>query len=162
LSHAELELLVAERTEALRKLSQRLLTVQDEERRKVARDLHDSTGQLLAAIKISVSLLEGKVGSNADASGLLKDISSLADQALQDIRTTSHLLHPPLLDEAGFASAAMWYVEGFAKRCGIEAALDFAPLHRNRPVPSSTGKSDERAPSLAEPKSHDPTAAHTG
>ena len=125
LSHAELELLVAERTEALRKLSQRLLTVQDEERRKVARDLHDSTGQLLAAIKISISLLEQKVGSNGDASGLLKDISSLADQALQDIRTTSHLLHPPMLDEAGFASAATWYVESFAKRSGIEAALDF-------------------------------------
>jgi len=126
LSQAELEFLVSERTEALRKLSQRLLTVQDEERRKVARDLHDSTGQTLAAIKISVALLEQKVGSNADASCLLKDISSLADQALQDIRTTSHLLHPPLLDEAGFASAATWYVEGFAKRSGIEAALDFA------------------------------------
>jgi len=125
MSRAQLESLLLQRTIALRKLSQRLLKVQDEERRKVARDLHDATGQTLAALKMAVAILECKLQQNEDPSGLLSDIGILADQALKEIRTTSYLLHPPLLDEVGFTAAAQWYVEGFAERSGIEASLDF-------------------------------------
>jgi signal transduction histidine kinase len=125
LSHAQLELLVLQRTIALQNLSQRLLKVQDEERRRVARDLHDSTGQTLTALKMSLTVLEEKLEQNQCTSGVLSEIAALADQALQEIRTTSYLLHPPLLDEAGFTSAAQWYVDGFAQRSGIKVKFDF-------------------------------------
>src|SRR3954465_15847909 len=109
-----------ERTVALQNLSQQLLKVQDDERRRVARDLHDSTGQTLAALKMNLVVLEGKLPPDQYTAGLLSEIEALADQALQEIRTTSYLLHPPLLDVAGFSSAAQWYVEGFAKRSGLK------------------------------------------
>ena len=126
-SHSQLELLVLERTAALQTLSQRLLRVQDEERRRVARDLHDSTGQTLTALKLSVALLRQRLENDERTRKELSDIALLADQALQEIRTTSYLLHPPLLDEAGFASAARWYVEGFAQRSGVKVRADFSP-----------------------------------
>ena len=135
LSHAQLESLVVQRTIALQNLTQRLLKVQDEERRRVARDLHDSTGQTLTALKMSLADLARRIQEDQSTSGVLCDLAALADQALQEIRTTSYLLHPPLLDEAGFAAAAQWYVEAFAKRSGIKANLDFAteldrlPIH---------------------------------
>src|SRR5581483_1524440 len=125
-SCSDLELLVQERTVALRDLSQRLLRVQDEERRRVARDLHDSAGQTLTALKISVALLQQKLSANKRACEEFSQIGRLADEALQEIRTTSYLLHPPMLDEAGFTSAAQWYVAGFAKRSGIKVQVDFA------------------------------------
>src|ERR1700682_6222478 len=103
-SCSQLELLVHERTAALQNLSQRLLRVQDEERRRVARDLHDSTGQTLTALKISITLLQRKLGNDKRIEDELSEIEHLTDSALQEIRTTSYLLHPPLLDEAGFAS----------------------------------------------------------
>ena len=74
----------------------------------MARDLHDSTGQTLTALKISVALLRQRLENDERTRKELSDIALLADQALQEIRTTSYLLHPPLLDEAGFASAARW------------------------------------------------------
>lgn len=123
-SNSKLELLVLQRTEALQTLSQRLLRVQDEERRRVARELHDSTGQTLAALKISVAILQRKLEDDPRACEELSDIARLADHALQEIRTTSFLLHPPLLDEVGFTSAARWYVEGFAQRSGMQVRLD--------------------------------------
>jgi signal transduction histidine kinase len=122
-SHSQLESPVLQ----LQKLSQRLLKVQDEERRRVARDLHDSTGQTLTALKISVALLRRRLDNDERIREELSEIALLADQALQEIRTTSYLLHPPMLDEAGFTSAAKWYVEGFAKRSGMKVRLDFAP-----------------------------------
>jgi two-component system NarL family sensor kinase len=125
-SRAQLESLLVERTTALEKLTQRLLRLQDEERRRIARNLHDVTGQTLAALKMAVSDLEHRVQSDSCASNVLSDIEALAEQALQEIRTTSYLLHPPLLDEVGFSAAAEWYVEGFAKRSGINAKLDLA------------------------------------
>jgi signal transduction histidine kinase len=120
-------LLVLERTEALQRLSQRLLRVQDEERRKVARDLHDSTGQTLTALKISVALLQKRLDNGERIREELSGVALLADAALQEIRTTSYLLHPPMLDEAGFTCAAQWYIEGFARRSGMKVRLDFAP-----------------------------------
>jgi two-component system NarL family sensor kinase len=126
LAHSELETLVLERTAELQKLSQRLVKVQDEERRKVARDLHDSTGQTLAALRISVSFLQASCIVDPATLTIVSDIARLADQAIEEIRTTSYLLHPPLLDEVGFACAAEWYVEGFAKRSGISIRADIA------------------------------------
>jgi signal transduction histidine kinase len=93
----------------------------------VARDLHDSTGQTLTALKISVALLRQKLDNDERIREELSEITLLADQALQEIRTTSYLLHPPLLDEAGFCSAARWYVEGFAQRSGVKVRTNFMP-----------------------------------
>ena len=102
-----------------RNLSARLLTMQDEERRKFARELHDSVGQHLAAIKMAVSLLTRKLPDDA----IVKDCLKLADDAISETRTISHLLHPPLLDEAGLNSAMRWFVDGFASRSGIVVNL---------------------------------------
>src|ERR1700678_3471686 len=125
LSRAQLESLLVQRTTDLQKLSQQLLKVQDEERRRVARDLHDHTGQTLAALKMAAASLEYKLQRGEGTADVLCDISALADQALKEIRTTSYLLHPPMLDEVGFTAAAQWYVQGFGERSGIEASLDF-------------------------------------
>jgi hypothetical protein len=137
-SRSQLELLVLERTESLRNLSQRLLRVQDEERRRVARDLHDSSGQTLTALKLSVGLLQKMLAKDKRISEELTGIALLADEALQEIRTTSYLLHPPMLDEAGFTSAAQWYVEGFARRSGMKVRIDFAPEVERLPSPIET------------------------
>jgi PAS domain S-box-containing protein len=112
--------------EALQGLSARLLRVQDEERRRVARDLHDSTGQTLAALKMTVANLESLVRHIPQAPPLIQELNILANDAIKDIRTTSHLLHPPLLDEVGFRSAAQWYVDELAKRSGVNAELELA------------------------------------
>ncbi|HTC61766.1 MAG TPA: PAS domain-containing protein [Candidatus Saccharimonadales bacterium] len=117
-----------ETEEQLRELSGRLLRLQDEERRRIARELHDSTGQTLSALKMSLSLLERLVENIPRGKALLEDLNMLADSAIQEVRTTSHLLHPPMLDEVGFSSAARWYLEGFAKRSGINASIDFGDL----------------------------------
>jgi two-component system NarL family sensor kinase len=134
LSRAQLESIILERTEELQNLSQRLLRVQDDERRKLARDLHDSTGQTLAALKISISFLEEKCKQDPSTLSLVCDVAALADQAIEEIRTTSYLLHPPLLDEVGFPSAAEWYIEGFAKRSGINVTLDLATAGERLPM----------------------------
>jgi len=119
-AHDALESLVEQRTAALRRLSARLLRVQDEERRRIARELHDSLGQYLTAAKINLDVLARTSGNGA----YLREAQQLIDRAISDTRTLSHLLHPPLLDEAGFTSAARWYVEGFGKRSGIRTALE--------------------------------------
>src|ERR1700733_7065518 len=107
----------------LRELSLSVLHIQDEERRRVARDLHDTVGQTLTGLKISLSALEDAVARSPQTGDLLTELNGLADQALQEIRTTSYLLHPPLLDEAGFAAAASWYVDGFNKRSPVQVKL---------------------------------------
>jgi signal transduction histidine kinase len=127
-SYAKLETTVSQRTATLRNLSQRLLRLQDEERRRIARDLHDSTGQVLTALKISLAVFQQKFGDLPSIKQGLTDIIGLTDQALQEIRTMSYLLHPPTLDHSGFISAARWYVNGVAERSGIEAELDL-PEH---------------------------------
>ncbi len=130
-AQSELEKLILERAAELQTLSQRLLEVQDQERRKIARDLHDSTGQTLTALKISVSFLQSRMQSSCKGDPgslvLISEIAQLADQAIEEIRTMAYLLHPPLLDEVGFVCAAEWYIEGFAKRSGINVKTDIAP-----------------------------------
>jgi len=133
LEHQELESLVAARTAELQKLSQRLLKVQDEERRRFARDLHDSTGQTLAALKMSILLLQQSCKGDLPKLALISEVEALADQALEEIRTMSYLLHPPLLDEVGFACAAEWYIEGFSKRSGINVKAEIAALPARLP-----------------------------
>ena len=105
---------------AARSLSGRILTLQDEERRRMARGLHDSLGQYLAALKMQLSLL---ASSKSNQSTLIAEATQIVDRCITETRTVSHLLHPPLLDEAGFGSAARWFVEGFAERSGIEVNL---------------------------------------
>jgi two-component system NarL family sensor kinase len=118
------EVSVHQKTEQkLRELSLSVLRIQDEERRRVARDLHDTVGQTLTALKITLSTLENAVARSPQTTDLLAEQKGLADQALQEIRTTSYLLHPPLLDESGFAAAAAWYVDGFNKRSPIQVRL---------------------------------------
>jgi two-component sensor histidine kinase len=126
LTHSQLESVLLQRTAELQNLSKRLLKVQDEEKRKLSRDLHDSTGQTLAALKISVSFLHESCKQDKAAMAYVLEVAELADQAIAEIRTMSYLLHPPLLDEVGFACAAEWYVEGFAKRSGVTVHLDIA------------------------------------
>lgn len=109
--------------EALRKLSGRLLGIQDQERRRIARELHDSLGQYLAALKIALELL-GISTSPERNKVLLAECTDVVEKSIIETRTLSHLLHPPLLDEAGFASAASWFVTGFSQRSGIPVALE--------------------------------------
>jgi signal transduction histidine kinase len=118
----QLEAIVEDRTSTLRRLSIELLRVQDDERRRIARELHDSLGQYLAAAKIQVGTMalgarNGKNGNNGKVEKQsLDEVQNTLDRAIAETRTLSHLLHPPLLDAAGLASAATWYVEGFGKR----------------------------------------------
>jgi PAS domain S-box-containing protein len=125
-SATELEKMVDSRTDELRRLSVRLMTLQDQERRRVARDLHDGLGQELAVAKMVLDrmALQKSAGTSEEAWG---QASSIIDRAIQQVRTMSHLLHPPLLDEVGLLSALAWYVEGLTKRSGIETSLDVQP-----------------------------------
>lgn len=127
------EVSVREHTEErLRHLSLRLMTLQDEERRRIARELHDTCGQTLAAMKMSIALLRQADKSAPGFQLLIDDLNCLADEALQEVRTASYLLHPPLLDEAGIASAARWFVEGFSRRSGIDVQCEI-PEKMERP-----------------------------
>lgn len=115
------------KTHQLEVLNARMSVLQDDERRRIARELHDSVGQLLAAIRINNSLVETESPklSNKAAQCLLQN-TAMVEQVTKEIRTISHLLHPPLLDEAGLASALRWFVDGFAERSQIKARLDIA------------------------------------
>jgi signal transduction histidine kinase len=115
--------------EAARRLSARLLHLQDEERRRLARDLHDSTGQLLAAAKMVLSSLSPGNGDNPRYSECMR----LLDRSLQEVRTLSHLLHPSGMEEAGFPTAARWYADEFSKRSGIQLKVDVPDLKARLP-----------------------------
>ncbi len=106
-------------------LSGRLLRLQDEERRRIARELHDTTAQSLAVLALNLDLLSDAAPRlNAKAKGLLQDARGVADQCAREIKTLSYLLHPPLLDELGLAGAIRDYADGFASRSGIRIDLD--------------------------------------
>ena len=132
ISQAELEQRVQERTQELvnvsqelRELSARILQAQDEERRRIARELHDGAGQLLAALGMEASNLAGESDRlSARAALSLSNIETFVAQMTKDIRTMSHLLYPPLLDEVGLQSALTEYVNGFAERSGVQVSLD--------------------------------------
>jgi signal transduction histidine kinase len=110
---------ILESEDSLRRLTGRLLQLQDAERRKFSRELHDSLGQYLAGVKMNLEMFATRRQDN-----LLAEAMRLLDEAMAETRTISHLLHPPLLDEAGFSSAAQWYLEGFAQRSGIKVKID--------------------------------------
>jgi signal transduction histidine kinase len=122
-AHDELESLVEKRTVALRKLSGKLMRVQDDERRRIARELHDGLGQWLAAAQINIDMALSR--SAGKPSPLLQETRNLVDHAVSSIRTMSYLLHPPLLDEAGFEAAAHWFIDGFSKRTGMAVKANF-------------------------------------
>jgi signal transduction histidine kinase len=123
-AHDELESLVEKRTTALRKLSAKLVRVQDEERRRIARELHDGLGQSLAAAQINIDMVLLRAGGKA--SPMLEETRNMIDHAVSSIRTMSYLLHPPLLDEAGFEAAAHWFIDGFCKRSGMYINTNFS------------------------------------
>lgn len=118
----------------LRRLSSSLIASQDEERRRIARELHDGLGQDLVAIKM---MLDGILQQDHSASRkqVAADVSTLIDRTIQQVRSISHLLHPPLLDEVGLRAALKWYLEGFTKRSGIETDLDVQPSTFPRMAP---------------------------
>jgi PAS domain S-box-containing protein len=123
---SELEKMVDRRTDELRRLSIRLMTMQDQERRRLARDLHDGLGQELAVAKMVLDKMILQKSPQPPAEEWTQ-ASSIMDRAIQQVRTMSHLLHPPLLDEVGLISALSWYVEGITKRSGIETSLEVQP-----------------------------------
>lgn len=109
----------------LRKLSAKLLRLQDEERRRIARELHDSTAQNLSALEMNLSLLEPLLRSaQPRALQLVAETRRIADECSRELRNISYLLHPPLIDEVGLAFAVKWFVDGFAKRTGIQATVE--------------------------------------
>jgi signal transduction histidine kinase len=125
----ESEKAAVESDESARHLSARLLQLQDEERRRLARELHDSTGQFLAAAKMTLSSIS--IGHEQDPR--YAECMRLLDRSLQEVRTISHLLHPSGLEEAGFPAAARWYSEEFAKRSGIKLKVDVPDLKQRLP-----------------------------
>jgi signal transduction histidine kinase len=130
-AHDELERKVQQRTadlnlanENLGELSGRLQQMRDEERRQISRELHDSIGQLLAALAMNLAVVQ-RQADNLDSAGAraVSENAAMVEQISREIRTISHLLHPPLLDAAGLASALRWYVDGFSERSQIKVDL---------------------------------------
>src|SRR5262249_46392015 len=112
---------------SVHKMSARLLQVQDEERRRIARDLHDVTGQKLAVCVMSLDRLKGLPDtSGQDTQRSVTQSVNLLREVDSEIRTLSYLLHPPLLDEEGLESALLWFVDGFSKRTGIEVKTEIS------------------------------------
>ena len=112
-----------ENAESYRALSAKILEMQDIERRRIARELHDSVGQYLTGLKLNLGRLGARHTESLESQTLLSETVTLTDHAITEVRTISHLLHPPLLDELGFYSATRWYAEGFSKRGGVKIEL---------------------------------------
>jgi signal transduction histidine kinase len=141
-AQGELEEKVQQRTAELAaanhnlgELSARLLHLQDEERRRIARELHDSVGQTLAALSMNLAAVGADIERLAKTATTIADSTALVNDMSSDIRTISYLLHPPLLDEAGLSSALSWYIKGFSERSKIDVDLqmpeDFGRLSRD-------------------------------
>jgi signal transduction histidine kinase len=119
----------------LRCLSGRLIATQDDERRRLAREMHDGFGQDLVAAKMvldRINIADDCPGWSREAAA---DASQLLDSAIQQVRSMSHLLHPPMLDEVGLKSALEWYLDGLAKRSGIDISIDITPANFPRLTP---------------------------
>ncbi len=125
---ADLQREVVERKTAeddLRELTSRLLRIRDDERRRLARELHDSVGQMLAALNMNISLVHAEASKlSLAASTAVSENARWVSEITSEIRTISHLLHPPLLDEAGLISALTWYVDGLAARANMKISLE--------------------------------------
>jgi PAS domain S-box-containing protein len=122
--------------EELRRLTRQLLAAQDRERRRIARDLHDSTAQNLAAVSLNIGRVQRLAPDIAvAATSALQESCQLIKQSEREIRTLTYLLHPPMLDDVGLPSALGWYVEGFSKRSGIAVSLEIAPELTKRRLP---------------------------
>lgn len=119
----------------LHNLSMRLIAMQDDERRRFARELHDGLGQELTAAKMAVDSIPLE-DSGEYSRQAIAQASSLIDGAIQQVRSVSHLLHPPLLDEIGLQAALAWYSEGLTKRSGIETSIELQPSDFPRLTPS--------------------------
>jgi PAS domain S-box-containing protein len=133
-SATKLEKTVDERTAELRELSVRLMTMQDQEHRRIARELHDGLGQELAVAKIVLdSTLQQEMAPATKDS--CTEAINIIDRAIQQVRSMSHLLHPPLLDEVGLLSAIGWYVDGATQRTGIQTSLQVEPQDFPRLAP---------------------------
>jgi signal transduction histidine kinase len=131
-AQGELEERVKQRTieldqanQSLRELTGRLLQLQDDERRRIARELHDSVGQMLAALAMNLSTVNFDIERLTNTASAVTNSLNMVQEMTKEIRTISYLLHPPLLDEAGLDSALRWYIEGFAERSNIQVELDF-------------------------------------
>jgi signal transduction histidine kinase len=130
-SNEELAERVKQRTSELEKrnaeiqdLSRRLLRAQDDERRRISRELHDSTGQLLVSLKLTLAALGKNSQAPTQRDRLIASAAEMVDEITRQLRTMSYLLHPPLLDEAGLAPALRWYIDGFCERSEIDVRLD--------------------------------------
>jgi PAS domain S-box-containing protein len=118
---------ILRQSEQVRELSWRLLRAQDEERRHIARELHDSAGQTLTVLGMNLAQFVQKTGRTApEVAGEAETIQEMVQQLHRDIRTTSYLLHPPLLDESGLYSALSWYTQGLVERSGLQVRLDMS------------------------------------
>jgi PAS domain S-box-containing protein len=128
---ADLTREVSERKSAeddLRELTSRLLQIRDDERRRLARELHDSVGQMLAALGMNISLVQSESSKlSPAAAAAVADNARWVSEITAEIRTISHLLHPPLLDEAGLVSALTWYIDGLASRAAMKISLELSP-----------------------------------
>jgi PAS domain S-box-containing protein len=116
---------------ALRALSLHLLSTQDQERKRIGRDLHDSLGQSLAMLKLKLESVASNLGANTDLAA--EDVAScirLADDSIKEVRTVSYLLYPPMLEEMGLKSAIPWYLSGFSSRSGIKTTFDAREFNR--------------------------------
>jgi len=109
---------------SLRQLSKHLLRTQDEERRRIGRELHDSLGQSLAAMKINLDTLASIVGSDGAAGQKVAECVQLAETGIKEVRTISYLLYPPMLEEMGLKAAIPWYLDGFSARSGIVTTFE--------------------------------------
>jgi signal transduction histidine kinase len=120
--------------ESLRQLTGSLMQLQDDERRRIARELHDSVGQILAALSMNLTTVGTDVERLRQTAKTIADSAALVQEMNQEVRTISYLLHPPLLDEAGLVSALRWYIDGFSQRSKIDVDLevdeDFGRLSR--------------------------------
>jgi PAS domain S-box-containing protein len=111
-------------------LTAQLFRLQDEERRRISRELHDGTAQNMFGISVNLAKLAQLSSGTPESRELIEECESLGNKTLQEIRTLSYLLHPPLLDEAGLVSALKWYVQGFTKRSGIYVDVHAEPIGR--------------------------------
>ena len=136
---ADREFVLGHQRNELRTLANRLMHAQDDERRRIARQLHETIAQDLAALKMLLGrLARTAVPVSDDERDALSESIELADQSMSEIRTVSYLLHPPFLDEAGLLSALRWYAEGFAKRSGITVDLDLPETFARLPIETET------------------------